>query len=312
MGVRELEKKIRDFINDPRRQRSLIDRPDGTWHQICSALDVIGDTQLAINSYLQGAPGRNEGHLYIVVYGIIQVLFVQQDATRSLLEALDVKYSPDSALKKIRSIRNSSIGHPTDKTEKGGARSFHFISRPTLSPKGFQLLSNYSDGTPSEFTKIDIPELIETQREEIVSALTAVVEELKEEEMEHREKFRDDELADAFPDVMGYYFEKIGESVWGTMDGNFGATHVDLLDDILHDFEEKLRERGIRDAYPSIENKIDLLKYALPRLRELMEEGDLSGDRENEAYVYLFFIREHIEALESYATEIDESYTKDI
>ena len=312
MGVRELEKKIRDFINDPRRQRNLIDRPDGTWHQICSALDVIGDTELAINSYLREPPGRNEGHLYIVVYGIMQVLFVQQDATRSLLEALNVKYSPDSALKEIRSIRNSSIGHPTDKTEKEDARSFHFISRPTLSPKGFQLLSNYSDRTPTEFSKIDISELIEAQRGEIVSALTAVAEELKEEEMAHREEFRNDELADAFPNVMGYYFEKVGESVWGAMDGSFGATHVELIDDILDDFEEKLEERGIRDAYPSIENKIDLLNYALPRLRELMEEGDFSGERENEAYVYLFFIREHIEALERYATEIDESYEEDI
>jgi len=290
MGVKELEEKVRGFINDPRRQKSLIDRPDGTWHQICSALDVIGDTELAINSYLQGLPKRDDGHLYIAVYGILQILFVQQDATRNLLEALEVEYEPNSSLKKIRSIRNSSIGHPTDKTEKGGTRSFHFISRPTLTLEGFQLLSNYSDDTPTEFTEIDIPELIEEQRNELISALTAVVEKLKKEEMEHREKFRDDQLADVFPDMMGYYFEKIGESVWGSKDEGFGVTHVDLIDDILSNFQEKLEERGLRNAYQSVENKIDLISYALPRLRELLEEGDLRDERENEAYVYLFFV----------------------
>ena len=46
-SISELETEIRNFINRPRRQHELLaDR--ATWNTLCSALDVIGDTEVAL------------------------------------------------------------------------------------------------------------------------------------------------------------------------------------------------------------------------------------------------------------------------
>ena len=55
---------------------------------LCSSLDAIGDTELAIEAYLAGETQSQEleqnaktlkdaGYLYLSLYGILQVLFAQ-------------------------------------------------------------------------------------------------------------------------------------------------------------------------------------------------------------------------------------------
>ena len=47
--ARRLEVKVRDHINTHRHQVALL-KDSSTWNQICSSLDVIGDTLFAISS----------------------------------------------------------------------------------------------------------------------------------------------------------------------------------------------------------------------------------------------------------------------
>jgi hypothetical protein len=67
-----------------------------------------------------------------VVYGVLQVLYVQQDATRTIATCSGLSLEFPKELADIREVRNDSLGHPTGR----GA----FISRSTLSPDGFQFL----------------------------------------------------------------------------------------------------------------------------------------------------------------------------
>ncbi len=83
LAIQEIEDKIRDFINHPRRQKPLLrDKPK--WHILTSGLDVLGDTQLAIAAYLSAKPTKDAGTCYLLMYGVLQVLFVQQDAARNI------------------------------------------------------------------------------------------------------------------------------------------------------------------------------------------------------------------------------------
>lgn len=81
--VGDLEKVIRDHINTHRYQVDLLE-DSSNWNQICSSLDVIGDTMFAIGSYGASEFPKDSGLQYIYTYGLLQSLFLQQDALRHL------------------------------------------------------------------------------------------------------------------------------------------------------------------------------------------------------------------------------------
>ena len=73
-------------INKGRYQKSLIkDIPN--WNQICSSLDAVKDTLVAIYGYMETDFPANLCVKYIHTYGNLQLLFVQQDAVQHLAKA---------------------------------------------------------------------------------------------------------------------------------------------------------------------------------------------------------------------------------
>ena len=85
--IAEVSRFIRDYGQDPRHIQNL-QVVRFTWHQLWAALDVIEDTELAIEAYLQSKYPTDIGERYLRLYGLLQVLFVQQDAMRHVIEAI--------------------------------------------------------------------------------------------------------------------------------------------------------------------------------------------------------------------------------
>ena len=171
--------KIRNLVNIPTIQQTL--KKDGVlWNQMCSCLDVIEDTELAINTYFNKKCGESAEECYLAVYGLLQALFVQQDAVINLCESLGIPNPLNRypQLGKIRKVRNDSVGHPT---RRGAANkpSYHFISRPTLTHDGFQHLSIDSNGK-LDFEDISIPDLIKDQEAYLSEILKSVIVELEQ------------------------------------------------------------------------------------------------------------------------------------
>lgn len=191
VSIEQSISQLRDLINKPRKQHLLL-KDSKLWNQLCSSLDVVQDTDLALDSYLEKDFSEDIGDQYLRVYGVLQVLIVQQDAVKHLVESLSLPRSFHNDFKDIydiRDIRIKAIGHPTKKEK--GRLSYHFISRATMHKNGFQLMSCFPDDK-NEFTDVNIPELISRQRGTIKVILKAVFDELKKEEQEHKEKFRDE------------------------------------------------------------------------------------------------------------------------
>jgi len=117
--IYELEYTIRDLINRPRKQAALL-KSHSTWGMRCSSLDVIGDTECALAAYLAGIDSEEKGHdqlieagnLYLTLYGVLQVLFVQQDAVTYVHESLGLTKSPNPTVDAIRETGNDAVGHP--------------------------------------------------------------------------------------------------------------------------------------------------------------------------------------------------------
>jgi hypothetical protein len=59
-------KVIRDIINNPRKQYFLL-KNRGLWFQLCSCMDVIEDSELAITSYSEGSFRQSNGDKYLVI-----------------------------------------------------------------------------------------------------------------------------------------------------------------------------------------------------------------------------------------------------
>lgn len=140
------------------------------WGQLASSLDTISDCEMAINAYLAGpteeeqSPVEDLGVLYLKTYGVLQALFVQQDALFTLLESLDVSFDLDDypAFREIRDIRNRSVGHPT-KLERKKRVSHHGIVQISLKDESFQFYSDSEDGE-WKLQSINVPALVSDQR----------------------------------------------------------------------------------------------------------------------------------------------------
>ena len=297
---------IRDFINSPRKQHLLLSQM-ADWNKLCSSLDVVGDTELAIESYLKTIQPKSDGETYLVIYGILQVLFVQQDAVQHIAESLAIQYTPDPLLAEIRKIRHDSIGHPT-KRGSGKGSKFNFISRPTMGPTGFQLMTTYADRVQPKFTDINIPKLIQIQRDKLNQLLSTLIQALREEEMNHRKAFQNEKLTDIFPHTLDYYCQKIYESIWGNMPKTFGSGMVDLINKHLAEFKGALDRRGLFQALDSVKYLFDELSYPLEKLKKYFTDGADLTFNDKDALIFIFFIREHLKELRDIAKEIDAEY----
>jgi hypothetical protein len=302
--ISELESEIRGIINNPREQYALLQNT-AAWNMLCSCLDIIGDTELSFGAFLKQREVMDEGEKYILVYGALQALFIQQDAVNNLAEALKINYSPDPLLVHIREIRNDSVGHPT---KRGGGRgkAFNFIVRISLSHHSFTLMTTYPDVREPKYLKVNIPDLINKQQVTLTKALVNVVNKLKADVMEHKNKFKEERLQDIFPSAIDYYFEKIS----GACDGSdpLGASMLGLVLNSIESFKTAMQTRGVLKAYVSVTDYLGLIEYPLTELKKYFENSTESNLNSKSAYIFAFFAHKHMHTLQNMAKEIDEEY----
>ena len=212
-------------------------------------------------------------------------------------------------LKNVREIRNDSIGHPT---KRDGGKSYHFISRITISKDGFQLMS-WNKNKNIVFKDIVIVDLLNAQSRNITVILKDVIKKLKDEDKKHKEKFCMDKLKDVFSQVH-YDIQKVHEGLSKPKYIPISKISLQMINECLTKFENKLNERGISlDTYDSIKDIYVLLKYPLFELSRFFlktkKNIKMNIDKET-AFIFWYFVREHIEKLEELAKEIDEEYIK--
>ncbi|HEU4923413.1 MAG TPA: hypothetical protein VFT23_10090 [Burkholderiales bacterium] len=174
--VREAERQLRDIVNTSPVQDQLMGDLH-RWRQLCSSMDAIGDTELAVEAYFDSPAGDGEyGKHYLEAYGLLQVLFVQQDALKHAAEAIGLPYSLPASLIAIREVRNNAVGHPT---KRGRSQSESFgIVRASLSHEGFTLYS-FDNGLPDNFQPVRLLELIEVQRDAVVDGIRQMISHLQ-------------------------------------------------------------------------------------------------------------------------------------
>lgn len=130
------EQRLRDLTNHHCRHEVLYRRTG--WLNFCSALDVLGDTNEAVEAFSNLHGTHEQGLLYLHLHGLLQVLYLQSDAADEIQSFLGLKrrgYPPE--VQEIRRLRDQATGHPT----RQGRSNAHFIVRVALSRNEFTVYS---------------------------------------------------------------------------------------------------------------------------------------------------------------------------
>lgn len=270
-------------------------------------MDMMTDTQSAIDTFGKHTKGDlDKGHVYLDIFGLLQGLFLQQDAAIHLAESLqfsvDIKEYPQ--LKEIREIRHDAAGHPTKRGDP--PRSWNFLIQHSLSYNNFEILCWRS---PTGHTTIPVStkNIIEDQRRYIGEILEKTLNEIKRRDDEYKTKFKMKKIADVLPDTTGYMCEKIASAVDHRDELNLGEFAVAFLQSSLDKFETELREREIAiDTYPGIQMAFTDLQYPLKKLQEHFSES-ITLDKEA-AHIFVDFISTNLDSLKKMAKELDKEF----
>ena len=298
--ISKLVETIRELINDPRR-RAAIRQNDEDWQRLCRSLDAIGDTEMALEAYGQIPDSAPPGSSYILVYGFLQALFIQQDAVNDLRRALNKQdESNDPELLEAREVRHA-VTHQTD----GRYGEFRLIGQSTLTKCGFALVRKKIGEEEDEVQYVWLQELLEKQRTPHERALQRLIEALCKEEIEYRERFRDEPLAGVFPTNLDYYFEKLDEAACGNESWEFGTLHINLIREVVEQFQAALAKRQVTGVYENIEHLIDQITYPLEQLTQFFEAQGKGRLNARDAVIHIAFVQCKVARLRKAAREID-------
>ncbi|EGR4437022.1 hypothetical protein DDN22_18455, partial [Vibrio cholerae] len=181
-----------------------------------------------------------------------------------------------------------------------------FISRFSLSPVSFQMVTSFSNSSEPKFTTVSIPSLIQIQAKYIAELLEQVVDELKKQETEHRLMHKDNKLEDSFPQTLSYHLSKIYEATYTKQSFALGKVNLATVSQVLENFRDALESRSEWGVYDSVNFHYEQLKYPLEQL-ELYFDGE-STLNEKDAYIFASFVEKQFDELIEIAKDIDKEY----
>lgn len=302
--ITNLEESVRNYINTSRYQLNLVKNLDN-WNQICSSLDTIGDTILTIEDYIATDYPKSIGLKYIYTYGILQGLFIQQDAMKHLSESFKIDYVRSEKLSKIRALRNAAIGHPTKNSVKT-VTYYNYISRMSLHKWGFTLLRS-SENNRTEFIDVDLLQILQEQTKEIEVSYRVLVEKLEEADKSHKEKYKLNRISEIFHPSVGYLFQKVAQGIHShsPSERSFGLSMLDSIEEMYHKFETSLSERNELTDY--IAHDLNEYKHGINVLKSFLS-GESEQLSELDARIYWFYLSEQHKHFLQIANELDSEY----
>lgn len=217
-------------------------------------------------------------------------------------------HSPDrKEIEFICNIRNDAIGHPTNRDY---GKSHHFISQTSIRKDSFSLMCFRAESVP-EFEEIDIPSIIDKQIQNVASQLKSIISKLEQEEMAHKEKFKDEKLTEHFPPTTDYYFQKIFEAIHTPSKKDIGNTHLKLVHELYTELIEKLQERGEYPANDVSVYETDEILYPIQKLEDYFDNKDSNYLSDKDAHILASFIVQKHKYILIILDEIDREYRGD-
>jgi len=269
-----------------------------------SAIYLLEDIAETFDSYKKCDESQiTLGTKYLMIYGVLEALYMQQQALNDLLISLDYeeidypKEHPD--LYHIRNVRNDVAGHPTSRSS---VQYTTYLSRLDLSIKKIK----YEESKDGRFIDFDILSNIDKQEKFVKYKLEELLDKLKQEKKEHIEEYKDDKLTDCFK-MFIYAYEKIySHDCFYTQNDSMG---FDLVYDIIESLKVKLNKRYTNWCDTSFSGDIkfveQIYEYLLSKPEIINEVNEENAFLKKNLLENMFT---HIKELKEMAKEVDIYY----
>ena len=318
--IHEQSQSIRDIVFNPLMEHLFL-KSVGDRFQIAACLDTIEDAQLAIEEYRLLDFSKNQtgkGKLYLAVYGVLQGIFLQQDALMNLANALSSSYKIDDyqVLKEIREIRNQSVGHPTSYRRKN-TESYYAISRSSLSSDSFDMMEYNNQELKRQITPVYTIRLLSDNEALIVQILKDLKSKLEVDIDKHKGQFCDKHLATFFRESLDYTCQTIWAGAMGSSsenDRHVAAGAVKAIEGMLCEVRKALSERGKPpEAWSGMDLVWDELQYPMMAIRAFYckEDNGIRVPEPEDVRIFALYVKSKLHELREICLEIDKYYDND-
>lgn len=279
------------------------------YNQAFTSIDLIEDSQIAIEEFGRAESIGKEGRSTLLLYGLLQSLFLQQDGLYHLFKCVvnDKTKQTDffdtfSFDKSIREVRNDIAGHPTNRKNT----EFYFIAKGPVSKERF----TYAGYTPAfRKVEVDLKTFISKQSEFTINVLQTILDDiLKKIEMkkgEHKNKSLNEMIVGADRNIQLIYRGIRDEE--RNFQGEWGISGVKkAINEIRIELDTRYNENlpsGISEAFR-------LTDYIIHRFNEWWTENNLLGN--NDAEIFLDSLGKQLDELKEMLIEIDEEFNGSI
>jgi len=316
--ISQANHEIRNFINDSiiKKTNILLSKNDGYWNQLFSALDTTEDTSIAITDFIKAPADFFAVNPYVITYGLLQALYLQQDAVNHLKISLfgnteRINWQTTyPGLNEIRQLRNETIGHPTRTTNNGRKSNYTndeistcTIDRSSLSKDGFSYMLWMHSKT--EKKNINFLDTIKLQDKYLGQELRSILEKMRKEEKEHKSKFANEKLANLLTDQGFYQIHLIYGVAWNDHLAWPSFDHYfEQYKTVREGLESRYGKLGFAIRIPGTELVIKKLDHILSKL----ETFKTTSFNEQEFEIYVDALDAGRKELRGHLEEIDKEF----
>lgn len=267
--------------------------------QLFCCLDTMEDAQEALSSSEQ-LDFQEVGTKYLWLYGLLQGMYLQQDALRHLKKVYGLNTSLSQEHRFIRDIRNAVVGHPTEQSHgeaKADGPRFNSIYRHSLSHESFRLMVYKSATRERTSEETNIEELRLTQIKELVLGIREVNEEIARRAQEYAEQAMKAPPSRHFRNI-GYCIDKVCVYAIDRSDDIGGMKQ---LQNSLNGLKGDLEKLDLYDDY--WQETISTLQTAL----DMIETSPQTAERR----IASFYLREKMKELERATRELERDFRRE-
>lgn len=254
----DLIKRIREHIQRQERMSQLIPIYK-KWIGITASIDVLEDSSWAIEYYVENDYPSDMKGKYLYTYGLLQALFVQQDAADNIYKVFfdeKIKWKDEyPEAYAVREMRNDVTGHPLNRDN----HFFIYLVQMDMEKDSISYLKDDVDSKKHQSVNVNLMGSIEDSAKCINHVLSRVLEKLDSEHKAYINAHKNVKMVKIFQGL-DYAREKIicRDLVMG-----------DCLYDSTKGMVKKCREELVK-RYGS-ENAIDAYKSTLNEIDELYD-----------------------------------------
>jgi ElaB/YqjD/DUF883 family membrane-anchored ribosome-binding protein len=309
-SISEIREEVHSLLTrDP--MQSLLFSKYGNWASACAALDIIDDIEYAFSSFRESPYPTDTGLLYVQLFGILGMIYVQQDAALHLAKILKLKLKVIGKTKELRELRNDAVGHPAQRIDfkTKDKISSTYINRNSLNGSKFQITINrYADSSHTH-TDHDLSEIISQHTTEMGDMLERVLSKLKDILKQHRNEFQMVKL-ERMLSQSTHSLECVWRAIHYVDHKPIGVSALNQLIESLELFEAGLKARYNLRALEAMQYKFDYIRHAIERLKGYFQQSDSTFLLNNsDAAIFHGYLQAAFSELHMLAKSIDDEYS---